>query len=81
MVKNTYMPSANMMVRIQAAVNAVASQTERKVKCPICLHNTIIVYEDTRGHVKTKCKKCKNEVVIDVLSMRKGQTPLLFNLY
>ncbi len=32
---------------------------------------SIVVYEDTRGHVETKCKKCGKITVFDVLSMRK----------
>lgn len=41
------------------------------IKCPYCQHNSIVVYEDTRGHVETKCKKCGKITVFDVLSMRK----------
>lgn len=36
-----------------------------------CQHNSIVVYEDTRGHIETKCKKCGKVTVFDVLSMRK----------
>lgn len=68
-------PTAEMLIKIQNAMNAVAKQKERKVRCPACLHNTIIVFEDTRGHVKTKCNRCKSEVVIDVLNMRR---PVLY---
>lgn len=42
-------------------------------KCPYCKHNSIIVFEDTRGHVQAKCKVCGRETVFDVLSMRKLQ--------
>ncbi len=64
-------PSQEMMMKINRAIEAVATQTERKIKCPLCLHNTIIVYQDTRGHVKTKCNRCRKSVVIDVASMRR----------
>ncbi len=77
MMNKIYTPSSDMMVKIIAAVNAVSNQKERKVRCPVCKHNTIIVYDDTRGHVKTKCKRCNNEVVIDVLNMRKGKFSLV----
>ncbi len=70
---NGYLPSPEMMDKVSRAIHAVASQKERKVRCPFCRHNAIIVYEDTRGHVKTKCTKCKSEVVIDVLNMRKAR--------
>lgn len=36
-----------------------------------CQHNAIAVYEDTRGHVESKCKKCGRITVFDVLNMRR----------
>ena len=41
------------------------------LKCPYCQHNAIAVYEDTRGHVESKCKKCGRITVFDVLNMRR----------
>ena len=34
-------------------------------------HLSIIVFEDTRGHVQTKCKACGRETVFNVLEMRR----------
>ena len=48
-----------------------AAQKPRYIKCPYCQHNSIVVYEDTRGHVEKKCNKCGKVTVFDVLSMRK----------
>lgn len=64
-------PSAEMMGKIVRARQAIAAQKPRYIKCPYCQHNAIVVYEDTRGHVETKCKKCGKITVFDVLSMRK----------
>ena len=64
-------PSAEMQMKIQMARHAISSQKMRMVKCPYCHHNSIAVFEDTRGHVETKCKKCGKVTVFDVLSMRK----------
>lgn len=64
-------PSAEMQQKIRRACNAIASQKKRMVKCPYCLHNSIAVFEDTRGHVQAKCKNCGRETVFDVLSMRR----------
>ena len=64
-------PSAEMQLKIRRACNAIASQKKRMVKCPYCLHNSIAVFEDTRGHVQAKCKNCGRETVFDVLSMRR----------
>lgn len=44
-------PSPEMLEKIVRARTAIASQKERNLKCPYCLHNAITVYEDTRGHL------------------------------
>ena len=64
-------PSDEMREKIQKARHAIASQKMRMVKCPYCKHNSIAVFEDTRGHVQAKCKACGRETVFDVLSMRR----------
>ena len=63
-------PSAEMQVKIKKAVCAVSNQKSRLVKCPYCTHNSIVVFDDTRGHVQAKCKLSGRETVFDVLSMR-----------
>ena len=64
-------PSAEMQMKIQMARHAISSQKTRMVKCPYCHHNSIAVFEDTRGHVQAKCKQCGRETVFNVLSMRR----------
>ena len=64
-------PSADMMEKIRKARLAIASQEPRYIKCPYCKHNAIAVYQDTRGHVESKCKKCGQITVFDVMSMRR----------
>ena len=64
-------PSAEMQTKSIRAKDAIASQKPRTVRCPYCRHNSIIVFEDTRGHVKTKCKACGRETVFNVLEMRR----------
>lgn len=66
-------PSVEMQHKIQRARRAIASQKMRMVLCPYCKHNAIAVFEDTRGHVQTKCKRCGRETVFDVMSMRRAQ--------
>ena len=63
-------PSEEMQIKMRQACKAVASQKKRMVKCPYCLHNSIEVFEDTRGHVQAKCKVCGRETIFDVFSMR-----------
>ena len=71
MYARTKVPSTEMTIKIRKARSAVASQKQRSIRCPYCLHNTIIVFEDTRGYVQAKCKLCGKETVFDVLSMRR----------
>ena len=66
--------SDEMMSLVLSAVRAVASQSQRVVRCPYCKHSAIIVFEDARGHVQTKCNRCKRNVVIDVMSMRRNRS-------
>lgn len=68
---NYAVPSPELMMKVRRARAAVDSQKQRKIRCPYCHHNTIVVFEDTRGHVQSKCKLCGNETVFDVLSMRR----------
>lgn len=64
-------PTAEMQIKMKRACLAIAQQKKRMVKCPYCQHNAIGVFEDARGHIETKCKKCGRVSVIDVLSMRR----------
>ena len=64
-------PSAEVMAKVIRAREAIASQQHRTIKCPYCQRNAIVVFQDARGHVQTKCKFCGNEVVFNVLSMRR----------
>ena len=64
-------PSAEMQIKIQRARHAISTKKKRIVQCPYCKHNSIVVFEDTRGHVQAKCKQCGRETVFDVLSMRR----------
>ena len=64
-------PSPEMMGKIIRARQAIAEQKPRFIKCPYCQHNSLVVYEDTRGHVETKCKKCGKVTVFDVMNMRR----------
>lgn len=67
----TSTPAPEMVIKIRRACNAIASQKQRTILCPYCKNKTIVVYEDTRGHVQAKCKRCGSETVYNVLSMRR----------
>ncbi len=51
-------PTPELIEKIRRARVAISQQKPRYLKCPYCQHNAIAVYEDTRGHVEAKCKKC-----------------------
>ena len=63
-------PTPELIEKIRRARVAISQQKPRYLKCPYCQHNAIAVYEDTRGHVESKCKKCGRITVFDVLNMR-----------
>ena len=64
-------PTPELIEKIRRARVAISQQKPRYLKCPYCQHNAIAVYEDTRGHVESKCKKCGRITVFDVLNMRR----------
>lgn len=64
-------PSVEVQNKIIHARQAIAEQRSRAVKCPYCHRNTIIVFDNTRGHVQAKCKACGQETVFDTVNMRK----------
>ena len=66
-------PSDELMSKVRLALDAVASQKQRVIRCPYCKHSAIIVFEDSRGHIQTKCNRCKRDVVIDVVNMRRSK--------
>lgn len=59
-------PSQEIVNKIHQAQKAIALQKMRALKCPYCGRSTIIVFEDTRGHIQTKCKSCRQETVFHV---------------
>ena len=73
-------PTEEMQQKIIRARIAVATQQRRYILCPYCKHKSIAVFEDTRGHVQAKCKNCGDEIVFDVLSMRRLPYPLHFRI-
>ncbi len=69
-------PSDELRQKIVRAREAIAAQKTRFLVCPYCRHKAAAVYEDTRGHVETKCAKCGRTTVFDVMSMRRASAGL-----
>lgn len=74
-------PTPELIEKIRRARVAISQQKPRYLKCPYCQHNAIAVYEDTRGHVESKCKKCGRITVFDVLNMRRELYQMMFPEY
>ena len=64
-------PSAEMQIKIIRAKDAIASQKPRIVRCPYCRHNSIIVFEDTRGHVQPNVRPADARPSSMFLEMRR----------
>ena len=64
-------PSEDMLHKIRNARLAIMSKSKRDIKCPYCQHTAFVVFADATGFVETKCKKCKQEVIVDLVSMRR----------
>ena len=58
--------SQEMQQQLAQAQAATALQRRRTIKCPYCQHNAIVIFEDARGHVQTKCKRCGEETIFDI---------------
>ena len=43
-----------------------ASPLNRELRCPHCRHLILIASADARGHIQTKCKACKREILFDL---------------
>lgn len=43
-----------------------ASPLNRELRCPHCRHLILIAGADARGHIQTKCKACKREILFDL---------------
>ena len=43
-----------------------ASSSRRELRCPHCRHLILIASADARGHIQTKYKACKLEVLFDL---------------
>ena len=56
-------PTPELMAKIRRARDAIAEQKPREVRCPFCRHRLAKIFEDTRGHLETKCAKCGKVVV------------------
>lgn len=48
----------------------VATLTKRDILCPNCNFRISTVFADASGHMQVKCKKCKNEYILNFAYFR-----------
>lgn len=48
----------------------VATLTKRDIICPNCHFRISTVFSDIQGHLQLKCKKCKNEYIMNLAYFR-----------
>ncbi len=60
-----------ILQRIRKNEKEVEGMLTKNVWCHYCKHKTVVIYADTKGHVKAKCTKCHKEGIYNVLDYRK----------
>lgn len=67
----TNIPNDELMAKIRKARDSIRNKTSRDIKCPLCKHTVFTVFADSSGYVETKCRKCKQPILVDLVSMRR----------
>lgn len=67
----TDIPNDELMEKIVKARNNIRNKESREIKCPYCKRIAFTVYADSSGYVQTKCDKCKKNILVDLVSMRR----------
>jgi len=64
--------SETVLERVRRHAAGTERQKTRTLICHYCEHKAITVFEDSRGHVQTKCKKCGEQSIYNVVLRRNG---------
>ncbi|MBQ3139928.1 MAG: hypothetical protein IJB68_10565 [Ruminococcus sp.] len=56
--------------KLEISKAEVATMTKRDMLCPNCNFRISTVFADARGHMQVKCKKCKNEYILNFAYFR-----------
>ncbi len=67
----TNIPNDELMAKIIEARDNIRNKTSRDIKCPHCQHTVFTVFADSIGYIEVKCSKCKQPILIDLVSMRR----------
>ena len=74
---NWYLSDENRM-KAQLSATETEDMVDRALKCPHCGHVAGIIYEDCKGHYKTKCIKCRQIFTVNFDYFRRMHTWFLY---
>jgi DNA-directed RNA polymerase subunit RPC12/RpoP len=64
--------SESVLAKVRKHSAGTEAQRTRVLLCHYCNHKAIVVFEDSWGHVKAKCKKCNKESIYNVVLRKNG---------
>jgi len=59
--------SPDVLAKIRRLKNEVEGMETKSLYCPYCNHRAFVVFQDARGHIQTRCKKCGQEAIFNVV--------------
>lgn len=62
--------SNEIFKKLEISKAEVATLTKRDILCPNCNFRISTVFADASGHMQVKCKKCKNEYILNFAYFR-----------
>ena len=62
--------SESVLAKIRKHSTGTETLKTRALTCHFCEHKAVIVYEDSRGHIQTKCQKCRKQSIHNVAFRR-----------
>lgn len=65
-------PTKEVLEKIRLSREAVRGTNSKEIRCPICGRLLIKKYPDVTGHIDSKCDKCGNVMVVDLVSWRRA---------
>ena len=64
-------PSEEILRKLELSRREAEALPKKVLNCPICGFRIMGTYEDRRGHVEIKCRKCKFEGPVNLAYFRR----------
>ena len=64
--------SESVLAKVRKHAAGTEALNRRILKCHFCDHKAIVVFEGSQGYVQTKCKRCSNEAIYNVVLRKNG---------